>query len=172
MSRRQIVTDLILTPIVGYIATKGDGAGEHEALRAGIRGRPPARRRGSPWAPYRIAAEKTAGLFGATLTDAQLDKASLAFHYGLAISWAPLYPVLRYQARLSPAAAGLGIGAAMSLLADELLTPALGFSAPNRSYPLATHARGVVAHLAFGLGVAATFEAAWALLGRLPREVE
>jgi len=172
MSRRQIVTDLILTPIVGYIATKvmePVSMKLYELESAADRRREDAVR---PGPPYRIAAEKTAGLFGATLTDAQLDKASLAFHYGLAISWAPLYPVLRYQARLSPAAAGLGIGAAMSLLADELLTPALGFSAPNRSYPLATHARGVVAHLAFGLGVAATFEAAWALLGRLPREVE
>jgi hypothetical protein len=35
----------------------------------------------------------------------------------------------------------------------------LGFSAPNRDYPLATHLRGLAAHPAFGLGVAGTTEA-------------
>ncbi len=115
-----------------------------------------------PDPPYRIAAEKAAGLVGRQLSDAQLDKASLVFHYGLAVSWAPLYPLLRRRAALSPAAAGLGTGAAMSLIADEFMTPVLGFSGPNRDYPLATHVRGVVAHLAFGLAVAAVFEAAWA----------
>ena len=56
----------------------------------------------------------------------------------------------------------------MSLVADEGMTPALGFSAPNRSYPLATHLRGFAAHLAFGLGVAAVTEAGWRLTGRTP----
>jgi hypothetical protein len=46
----------------------------------------------------------------------------------------------------------------MSLLVDEGMTPLLGFSAPNRDYPLSTHIRGFAAHLAFGLGVAATAE--------------
>lgn len=55
-----------------------------------------------------------------------------------------------------PAAAGLVTGAAMSLIADELMTPAMGASAPNRKYPLVTHLRGFAAHLAFRLGVAAT----------------
>jgi len=64
--------------------------------------------------------------------------------------------------------AGLGTGAAMSAIADEWMTPALGFSAPNRAYPLATHLRGVIAHLMFGLGVAATTEALWAARGRRP----
>lgn len=49
-----------------------------------------------------------------------------------------------------------------------MMTPALGFSAPNRAYPLSTHVRGFVAHLVFGLGVAATTELGWKLLGRAP----
>jgi hypothetical protein len=56
----------------------------------------------------------------------------------------------------------------MSLIADETMTPALGFSAPNRAYPLATHLRGVAAHPVFVLAVAAVTEAAWALRGRRP----
>jgi hypothetical protein len=56
----------------------------------------------------------------------------------------------------------------MSLIVDEGLTPALGFSAPNRAYPLVTHLRGVAAHLVYGLTVAAVTETAWTLWRRRP----
>ncbi len=56
----------------------------------------------------------------------------------------------------------------MSLIVDEGFTPALGLSARNSAYPLSTHVRGVVAHLVFGLAVAAVTETAWTLLGRRP----
>lgn len=54
-------------------------------------------------------------------------------------------------------------GAAMSLVMDEGLSPALGFSAPNHKYPLATHARGMITHLLFGLALAASAEALYHL---------
>lgn len=108
-------------------------------------------------------------LLGLHLSDAALDKASLVFHYGLAVTWAPLYPILRRATSLGPVPAGLLTGASMSLLVDEGLTPLLGFSAPNRAYPLATHARGVAVHLVFGMAVAAVTETAWALLRRAPQ---
>lgn len=121
-----------------------------------------------PGPPYRFAAEKTTRLLGLTLSDPAMEKAALAFHYGLAASWAPVYPLLRRRAHLGPLGAGVATGASMSLLVDEGLTPLLGFSAPNRCYPLATHARGVAAHLVFGLAVAAVTETGWALLRRRP----
>ncbi len=65
---------------------------------------------------------------------------------------------MRRWTELGPIQAGLLTGAVQSLLVDEGLTPLLGFSAPNRDYPLVTHLRGVVAHLAYGLGIAATAE--------------
>ncbi|HSH59872.1 MAG TPA: hypothetical protein VK988_09585 [Acidimicrobiales bacterium] len=52
-----------------------------------------------PGPPPRVAAQKTAGLLGLTLTDRQLDAGTMAFHYGLAIGWAPLYQVLRRKHR-------------------------------------------------------------------------
>lgn len=112
-----------------------------------------------PGPPFQIAAEKTARLLGINLTENQLNTASLLFHYGAGMSWGSVYTVLRGRTALPPLWAGLLTGASMSLILDEGLTPALGFSAPNRAYPLVTHLRGVVAHLAFGLGVAATIEA-------------
>ncbi len=121
-----------------------------------------------PGPPYEIAEKKITALVGVTLQDKALERASLAAHYGLALSWSPLYLLLRRTTSLPPLVAGLGTGAAMSAIADEWMTPALGFSAPNRADPLATHMRGVAAHLVFGLGVAATTEALWAARGRRP----
>lgn len=81
------------------------------------------------------------------------------------MSWGPVYTLLRRRTGFNPVVAGLGTGVIMSLIVDEGLTPLLGFSAPNRAYPLVAHLRGVVAHLrgvvahlAWGLGVAVTVE--------------
>jgi hypothetical protein len=165
----QLMTDAALTVAAGYVATKvmepvsrklyelepSSACDKEDAVR--------------PGPPYRVAAEKITRALGLTLTDEQLERASLGLHYGLALSWAPLYPLLRRRTRWSPALAGLATGAAMSVIADELITPAFGFSAPNLDYPLVTHARGFAAHLVFGLAVAVTFEAGWAVTRRQPR---
>lgn len=166
MNTAQLIRDGSLSAIAGYVGTKvmePVSMKLYELEPAAARTREDAAR---PGPPFEIAAEKITGALGIDLDDDQMAKAGLAMHYGLAISWAPLYPVLRRRTDWHPAIAGLVTGAAMSLIADEAMTPALGFSAPNRQYPPVTHARGFVAHLAFGLAVAATFEAGWALLVR------
>jgi hypothetical protein len=160
---RQAALDLILAAAAGYVGTK---AMEPVSMKlydmesAADREREDAVR---PGPPYRIAAEKLSRHVGLDLSDEQLDRLSLAFHYGLAIQWAPLYPLLRRSTGWSPPIAGLATGAAMSIVADELITPAFGFSAANLDYPLSTHLRGVIAHLVFGLAVAGTVEAGWAV---------
>lgn len=164
----QLIPDAALSAFAGYVGTK---AMEPVSMRLyqleseADRAREDAAR---PGPPYKIAAEKITNAAGLELNEDQMNKASLAMHYGLALSWAPLYPVLRRAAHWHPVTAGFATGAAMSLIADELMTPALGFSAPNREYPVVTHIRGFLAHLAFGLAVAATVEAGWALLRRRP----
>ncbi len=60
-----------------------------------------------PGPPYRIAAEKITALAGLQLSEQQLDRLSLALHYGLAAPWAPLYPLLRRRTTWSPATAEL-----------------------------------------------------------------
>lgn len=168
MNVRSLITDLALSTAAGYTGTK---AMEPVSMRLYKAESDAARERedaARPGPPYRVAAEKLSALAGLDLDEQQLQKLSMAFHYGLALQWTPLYPLLRRRARLDPVSAGLATGAAMSLLADELMTPAFGFSAPNLDYPLVTHLRGFVAHLAFGLAVAATVEAGWALLRQRP----
>ena len=112
-----------------------------------------------PGPPFVIAARKTVDLLGLDLSEEQIQTLAMyVFHYGLGMGWAPMYSFLRRWTNLTPVSAGLLTGAAMSLVVDEGMTPLLGFSAPNREYPFVTHLRGFAAHLAFGLGVAATAE--------------
>ncbi len=113
-----------------------------------------------PGPPFEIAARKTTEALGIELSEEQIQTLALyVFHYGLGMGWGTPYTFLRRRTDLGPVSAGLLTGAAMSLLVDEGMTPLFGFSAPNRDYPLSTHLRGFAAHLAFGLGVAATSEA-------------
>jgi hypothetical protein len=168
MRLRALVTDLALSAAAGYLGTKvmePVSMKLYEQESDQDRAREDAAR---PGPPFQVAAEKLTELFGLQLREQQLSRLSMAFHYGLAIQWAPLYPLLRRHAQLGPVAAGLATGTAMSVIADELMTPAFGFSAPNLDYPLVTHVRAFLAHLAFGLAVAATVETGWAVLRSRP----
>jgi uncharacterized membrane protein YagU involved in acid resistance len=78
--------------------------------------------------------------------------------YTLGIGGGLLYVLLRRFLRMSPVMAGLLSGMALFVVVDEGLTPALGLSAPNLDYPLSTHLRGFLGHLAYGAAVAATAE--------------
>lgn len=84
------------------------------------------------------------------------------------MSWPCVYVILRRAAGLNPALAALLAGASMSLIVDETLTPLLGFSAPDRAYPVSTHVRGFMAHVVFGAASAAVIEGWWALRRRRP----
>ncbi len=121
-----------------------------------------------PGSPYDIAARKTTRLLGMNLSDERIHKlGTTLFHYGLGMSWGVVYTLLRRRTGVHSVAGGVGTGTVMWLLVDEGLTPLLGFSAPNRAYPLATHVRGAVAHLAWGVGTAAAAEGlTWLGTGR------
>ncbi len=159
MQSREVIADVGLGLIGGFVGTK---VMEPVSMKLYEWEPEEARRQEDavrPGPPYELAARKITTLLGLTLSDQQIQTVgTVLFHYGLGMSWGPVYTQLRRQTGLHPVAAGLGTGAAMSLIVDEGLTPVLGFSAPNRAYPLVTHLRGVLAHLVFGLGVAATAE--------------
>lgn len=160
----RVLLDLALSPVAGYAGTK---AMEPVSMRL-YELEPAVARTGEdaarPGPPYRVAAEKITQALGVNLSEKRLRQLSLVLHYGLAVQGA----LLCRRTGLSPLTAGLVTGAAMSLVADELMTPAFRFSAPNLDYPLVTHARGFAAHLVFGLAVAGTVEAGWAAFGRRP----
>lgn len=121
-----------------------------------------------PSSPTQVAARKAAAAAGANPTQKQLEHAATAIHYGSGLPWGVVYAFLRRHSGMTPAGAALATGASMSLILDEALTPAMGFSAPDRDYPAATHMRGFVAHLAFGAIAAAAAEALYRLTGTVP----
>lgn len=48
-----------------------------------------------PGPPYEIAAKKTTRLLKLNLDEPQLEKLGVVFHYGLGMSWGPVYTILR-----------------------------------------------------------------------------
>ena len=160
MKAVELVSDVGVGMIGGYVGTQ---VMERVAMKLYEWEPEEARRQEDevrPGEPPIVAARKTTQALGLELSEEQIQNIGMyLFHYGLGLGWGPVYTFLRRWTNLNPVSAGLLSGALMSLVVDEGMTPLFGFSAPNRDYPLATHLRGFAAHLAFGLGVAATAEA-------------
>ena len=113
----------------------------------------------SPGIAYTVAARKTAGLAGISLSDEQATLVGSVYHYLMGLGWAPVYILLRRAFRLPAPAAGLLTGLGLWAGFDEGAVPALGFSAPNSAYPLSTHLRGFLGHLTYGLTIMIVVEA-------------
>ena len=167
MSMRAVAGGVATGVVAGYVGTKAMEPVSMYLYRHEPEHARAAEDAARPGPPYRVAAKKITYALGLTLTDEVLDKVALGFHYGLGVSWAPLYGILRHRARLAAPTASLVTGLAMAVIADEAMTPMLGFSAPKRAYPLVTHPRGVAAHLVFGATVGVVSEVSWALARRV-----
>ena len=164
----KLAADAAIGLIAGLVATRMTAPTQNLLYRlmpeSGKRREEQAR----PGPPTKIAAKKVAGALDAELTEKQIDTAAMALHYGSGVPWGAVYTFLRRYSGMTPAGAALTTSASMSLILDEALTPAMGFSAPDRAYPALTHVRGFLAHLAFGAVVAATAEALYRLTGTTP----
>jgi hypothetical protein len=101
--------------------------------------------------PAHRLANKIAGVFGTELSPRQPHPAGIAIHYGLAVGPGALYGALydRYPALGTGRGALYGFG--LFLLQDELLNTVTGLAARPSRYPWQAHARGLVAHVAYGI---------------------
>ncbi|HEV3011761.1 MAG TPA: hypothetical protein VG499_00655 [Actinomycetota bacterium] len=99
------------------------------------------------------SARKLAGLVGAEPTDEQTGQIATAMHQSLGQLYGVGAAALT-RAGVPPVTAGMASGVAGFLLVDELAN-SLFFTPPPQAYPVESHLRGVVGHLAFGatLGV-------------------
>jgi hypothetical protein len=109
---------------------------------------------------YGIAAEKIAGLAGASLSDEQRESYGKGIHWALGAGAGAAYALLRDRMPAAAAAGGLLFGTAFFLLMDEGLVYALGLTPGPSEFPWQSHARGLAGHLAYG----ATAERALTLL--------
>ncbi len=170
MGLTQTVADIAIGMIGGYVGTQAMAPVSMKLYELESEQTRQQEDRVRPGPPYEIAARKTTELLGLHLSDKQVEMVgTLGFHYGLGMSWGVVYQMLRRTTGLPAPMAALLMGATMSFIVDEGMTPLLGFSAPTRDYPLVTHLRGFVAHLVYGLGTAAAAETI-AFLGRNGRK--
>jgi uncharacterized membrane protein YagU involved in acid resistance len=155
MQTKQVIAEIGAGLIGGYVGTKVMEPVEmklYEMEPETARKQEDAVRPGSP---YEIAARKTTELLGVHLSDQQVKTVgTLFFHYGLGLSWGVLTVVFQRRTKLNPVLAGALSGTAMWILVEEGMTPALGLSAPDRAYPLATHVRAFLGHVVFGVTAA------------------
>lgn len=153
-----LLVDMVSAAIAGYVGVKSTNYSAVELNRlmpAGVKAKEAAVREG-PTA--QVAARKMAALASVHIEGKRLQLAGNVLHYGLGMAWGGVYMAYRRLSGMSPLGAGIACGASLSLIMDEGVSPAFGFSAPDRSFPLTTHLRGLLTHLVFGLTVAATVE--------------
>jgi uncharacterized membrane protein YagU involved in acid resistance len=164
-----LLADVAVGLFAGLVATKVTDLAQGPLRRATPEGAKRREARVSPGpSSSQVAARRIAERLGRPLDDRRLRPAAKAVHHGLGMAWGPVYCLLRRRGGMRPLGAGLVAGAALSLVVDEGLTPALGLSAPNRAYPVATHVRGFLAHLVWGVAAALAAEAAYRLTGTAP----
>lgn len=105
--------------------------------------------------PTHVAVNRAAHAAGTTLSQPQPHPAGIALHYALGIGPAAIYAAMRERFPVRRAGQdhlyGLGFGLGLFLVQDETLGTLTGLSADPRAYPRQAHARGLAAHLAFGL---------------------
>ena len=103
------------------------------------------------------AADRTAvavseGLFGFKLAEkGQKEIAGTVVHYAFGMATGSLYGAMAELTPEATAGAGLPFGAAVWLIADEIIVPTLGLSKPAKDYPLSTHAYAFASHLVYGV---------------------
>ncbi len=101
--------------------------------------------------PAHVMAGMAADAVGVDLASPKQNPAGLAVHYSLGILPGALYGALRNRVGYLGAGRGLLFGFGLFVAEDELANPLLGTAAPPGRYPWQAHARGLVAHLAYGL---------------------
>ena len=94
------------------------------------------------------SARKLAGLVGAEPTDEQAGQLAAALHQSLGQGYGVAAATLA-AGGVSPLTAGVATGMAGFLLVDEAAN-SLFFTPPPQAYPVESHLRGAVGHLALG----------------------
>lgn len=90
------------------------------------------------------------GISGRQLTESQKDVAGTAFHYAMGITSGALYGAAAEIIPVVKVGAGVPFGAAVWVIADEGIVPAVGLSKSPKEYPPAIHAYALASHLVFG----------------------
>jgi hypothetical protein len=124
-----------------------DGSPQHGVGRA-------LRERGSDEqddnATERMASILSEEVFGHRLNEEEKERGGVIAHYAMGVTSGVLYGVAAELLPRVTAGAGLPFGAAVWVIADEGIVPALGLSKSPAEYPLSKHTYAFASHLVFG----------------------
>lgn len=90
---------------------------------------------------------------GAPVPEEYREPAGAAVHYGFGAFLGAVYGAAVELRPQTKTGFGTAYGAAVSLVADEMAMPALGFTPPAGEVPASAHIRGFVSHLVFGVAL-------------------
>jgi hypothetical protein len=85
------------------------------------------------------------------LTKSEKETAGAIAHYAMGVTSGAMYGALAEVVPAATVAEGLPFGAAVWLIADEALVPAIGLSRKPSEYPASIHAYAFTSHLVYGL---------------------
>jgi hypothetical protein len=97
---------------------------------------------------------------GADVDKGTHQKRGAAMHFAIGIAPAVGYALAREQLPVRGIARGALFGFGLWLLQDEVLNSLTGLGAKPQNYPWQAHARGLAAHLAYGVATEAALELA------------
>lgn len=104
----------------------------------------------------RLAYERLKGEEPTRQRGAQLGQ---AVHWGYGLAMGALFGLLESRMPTDDVQAGLGYGAVLWLIGDELAVPLLGLSDGPTAHPPSVHAQALGAHLVYGLATGAAMRA-------------
>ncbi len=90
-------------------------------------------------------------VFDHKLIKSEKEPAGEAVHYAMGATSGLIYGIASEIAPITTVGLGLPFGAAVWLVADDVVVPALGLAKPATEYPLSTHAYALSSHLVYGL---------------------
>jgi hypothetical protein len=101
--------------------------------------------------PAQALVSKMEDATGRHLEPGTHEAASQVVHYSIGIAPAIGYALLRDKLPMNGVARGALYGAGLFLTQDEVLNTVTGLGAKPQDYPWQAHARGIVAHTAYGI---------------------
>jgi len=102
-------------------------------------------------ANVKAAEEISKTVFNHRLKKSEKEPAGEAMHYAMGATSGLIYGAAAEIAPVTTAGLGLPFGAAVWLVADDVVVPALGLAKPATEYPFSTHAYALSSHLVYGL---------------------
>lgn len=90
-------------------------------------------------------------VFDHHLRKSEKEKVGAVAHYAMGVTSGAIYGAMAEAVPATTVAAGLPFGAAVWVIADEAIVPAVGLSRTPSEYPASIHAYAFTSHLVYGL---------------------